>query len=171
MVSAMVLSGIWFSNPDFLFGPDWWKLILAAIVPITYIGIAMVHNDIVDFDIDMINAPARPLPSGKVSIRQAKIYSWVLFGSGTIAGIWLGLEPVIIMAATLVLSLIYNTTLKKTGFIGNVAVGITATSAFLYGDAVATGWDHFGQCQIGVQLSTYFLYQLFSTLREKLQKE
>ena len=135
----MVIAGIWFSDPSYA----WWKYLLAAIVPITYIGIAMVHNDIVDYDIDVINAPHRPLPSGRVTETQAKIYSWVLFSIGTIAGIWLGIEPVIIMAVTLVLSLWYNSSLKKTGFIGNVTVGITATSAFLYGDAAASGWSNF----------------------------
>ena len=139
MVSAMVIAGIWFSDPVF----TWWKYLLAAIVPIAYIGIAMVHNDIIDYDIDVINAPHRPLPSGRVTERQAKLYCWILFAIGTIAGIWLGIEPVIIMALTLVLSLLYNSSLKKTGFIGNLAVGVTATSAFLYGDAIAAGWYNF----------------------------
>lgn len=139
MVSSMVIAGIWFSAPNF----PWWKYMLAAIVPIAYIGIAMVHNDIIDYEIDLINEPQRPLPSGRVTERAAKIYSWILFGVGTIAGILLGLEPVIIMALTLMLSLLYNSWLKKTGFVGNLAVGVTATSAFLYGDAVAAGWQHF----------------------------
>lgn len=143
MVSAMVIAGIWFSNPVFV----WWRYILAAIVPIAYIGIAMVHNDIIDYEIDLINAPNRPLPSGRVTEHQAIIYCWILFAIGTVAGIWLGLEPVIIMALTLILSLLYNTKLKKIGFLGNLAVGITATSAFLYGDAVAAGWEHFWPAQ------------------------
>ncbi|MHA2503673.1 MAG: geranylgeranylglycerol-phosphate geranylgeranyltransferase, partial [Candidatus Kariarchaeaceae archaeon] len=143
ITSAMVIAGIWFSDPNFFLSVNWWKFILATIVPISYIGIAMVHNDIIDEEIDKINAPHRAIPSGKVSIRQAKIYCWVLFAVGTIAGIWLGLQPVIIMALTLVLSLFYNTSLKKTGFLGNISVGITAPSAFLYGDAVASGWENF----------------------------
>ena len=59
MVFAMVMAGIWFSDPQFI----WWKYLLAAVVPISYTGIAMIHNDIIDLDIDIINAPDRPIPS------------------------------------------------------------------------------------------------------------
>ena len=139
MVFAMVMAGIWFSDPQFI----WWKYLLAAVVPISYTGIAMIHNDIIDLDIDIINAPDRPIPSGRITTAQAKIYSWVLFLIGTLSGIWLGIEAVVIMAITLVLSLLYNSYLKKTGFLGNLTVGFTATSAFLYGDVVSSGWDNF----------------------------
>ncbi|KKK47750.1 hypothetical protein LCGC14_3152020, partial [marine sediment metagenome] len=104
----------------------------------------MVHNDIIDLDIDKINAPHRALPSGKVSLKQAKIYAIVLFIIGTIAGLGVGsLEAIIIMSITLILSLLYNSKLKQLGFLGNITVGVTATSAFLYGDAIVSGWDHF----------------------------
>ena len=139
MVFAMVMAGIWFSDPQFI----WWKYLLAAVVPISYTGIAMIHNDIIDLDIDIINAPDRPIPSGRITTAQAKIYSWFLFLIGTLSGIWLGIEAVVIMAITLVLSLLYNSYLKKTGFLGNLTVGFTATSAFLYGDVVSSGWDNF----------------------------
>lgn len=140
MVTAMAVTGIWFASTSV----EWWKYILAIIVANAYIGIAMVHNDIIDVEIDRINAPHRPLPSGKVTLREAKTYVIVLFIIGTIAGLSMGaIESIIIMLSSLVLSLLYNAKLKQVGFIGNMAVGVTATSAFLYGDAVASGWDHF----------------------------
>lgn len=140
MVTAMAIAGIWFAKPN----AEWYLYIVATIVANAYIGIAMVHNDIIDLDIDTINAPERPLPSGRVSMREAKIFLLVLFVIGTVAGLLLWvIEAIIIMVSTLVLSLLYNAKLKKLGFLGNLAVGVTATSAFLYGDAVASGWDHF----------------------------
>ena len=45
---------------------------------------AMVLNDIIDLEIDKINAPHRPLPSGAMSVKNAKIYSLVLLGIGLI---------------------------------------------------------------------------------------
>ncbi|MCE7735286.1 MAG: UbiA family prenyltransferase [Candidatus Heimdallarchaeota archaeon] len=140
MVTAMAVTGMWFASASV----EWWKYALAIIVANAYIGIAMVHNDIIDVEIDRINAPHRPLPSGKVSLREAKTYAIVLFIVGTVAGLSMGaIESIIIMLMSLVLSLLYNSKLKQIGFIGNIAVGVTATSAFLYGDAVAAGWDHF----------------------------
>lgn len=140
MVTAMALTGIWFASDE----ADWWLYILAIIVANAYIGIAMVHNDIIDLEIDRINAPHRALPSGKVTLREAKIYAITLFVIGTIAGLWVGsVEAITIMLITLILSLLYNSKLKQLGFLGNITVGFTATSAFLYGDAIAAGWDHF----------------------------
>ena len=139
MISAMALTGMWFGDPRV----DFYKYSLALLVAIAYSGIAMVHNDIIDLDIDKINAPDRVLPSGKISIRQATVYAIVLFVIGTLAGSFLTVESVLIMFSTLVLSLLYNSKLKKLGIIGNFTVGLTATSAFLYGDAVSAGWEHF----------------------------
>lgn len=140
MVTAMAISGIWFTDNVEI---KLWHYLLTAVVAITYIGIAMVHNDIIDVEIDKINAPLRPIPAGYISIKQAKVYVLALFIIGTCAGIFLHFEAIIIMLITLILSLIYNAYLKKTGFLGNIIVGITATSAFLYGDAVGSGFKHF----------------------------
>ncbi|MCY3411357.1 MAG: geranylgeranylglycerol-phosphate geranylgeranyltransferase [Candidatus Heimdallarchaeota archaeon] len=140
MVSMMAVSGIWFAAG---FQIEWWKYPLAVIVAVTYIGIAMVHNDIIDLEIDKINAPERPIPSGNITIKQAKIYTVILFIIGTSAGVFMQIESIVLMALSLVLSLMYNAYLKKTGFLGNITVGITATSAFLYGDAVGTGFLNF----------------------------
>ena len=41
-----------------------------------------VINDIYDYDIDKINMPHRALPSGDISIKQAKAYSLILFITG-----------------------------------------------------------------------------------------
>ena len=39
----MAITGIWFASAD----AEWWKYAIAIIVANAYIGIAMVHNDIV----------------------------------------------------------------------------------------------------------------------------
>ena len=139
MVTAIAIAGIWFADSV----SPWWMYVLTAVVAVTYIGIAMIHNDIIDLEIDKINAPQRPIPSNKISIKQATTYAVVLFILGTSAGVFLRLEAIIIMVITLIVSLLYNARLKKTGFIGNLAVGFTATSAFLYGEAVAIGFTNF----------------------------
>ncbi|MDH5404653.1 MAG: UbiA family prenyltransferase [Candidatus Heimdallarchaeota archaeon] len=163
MVTSMVITGIWYSDPNFI----WWKYIFASLVPITYIGIAMVHNDLEDLELDKINAPHRPLPSGRMSLKAAKLYAISLFIIGTTAGLWFGSGAIIIMFSTLVLSLLYNSKLKKTGFIGNIAVGITATSAFLYGDVVASGWKHFWPPSVwSPSIYLFYISAILNTSRE-----
>ncbi len=139
MVSAMALAGVFFGNPN----SPLTTYVLAVVVATSYTGIAMIHNDLLDIDIDRINAPNRALPSGRVSKKEAVIYMIILFVIGSISGAFLSPESALIMVLTLVLSLSYNARLKKMGFVGNLTVGITATSAFLYGDAAASGWDNF----------------------------
>lgn len=39
-------------------------------------------NQIYDLEIDRINKPSRPLPSGQLSMRQARIMTWICFGVG-----------------------------------------------------------------------------------------
>jgi geranylgeranylglycerol-phosphate geranylgeranyltransferase len=139
MISSMTLAGIWFGNSDEILV----NYLLALFVAVTYASIAMIHNDIIDLEIDKINAPHRAIAAGRVTKRQATVYSITLFIVGTTAGLSLLNVPcILIMFTTLVLSLVYNARLKKTGLAGNIIVGFTATSAFIYGDAVSSEWAH-----------------------------
>ncbi|MCY3412217.1 MAG: UbiA family prenyltransferase [Candidatus Heimdallarchaeota archaeon] len=102
---------------------------------------AMVVNDIIDIEIDKINAPHRVLPSGRMSVQGAKIYSLVLLAIGLsffavldLGGYtkypynWLwGLIHVI-------MSDLYNLKLKKTGLLGNIVVAYMSWALFLYPD-------------------------------------
>ncbi|MHA2090086.1 MAG: geranylgeranylglycerol-phosphate geranylgeranyltransferase [Candidatus Kariarchaeaceae archaeon] len=164
MISAMALTGMWFGDPDV----DIYRYFLALLVAIAYTGIAMIHNDIVDLEIDKINAPHRSLPSGRVTVKQATIFAIALFIFGTGAGLaQLKAASITIMFATLVLSMLYNVRIKKTGFLGNIVVGFTATSAFLYGDAVSAGWDNFwplGDWTASIYL--FLISALLNTSRE-----
>jgi len=42
-------------------------------------------NQIYDLAIDAVNKPARPLPSGQLSIRQARVFTWICYA----AALWL----------------------------------------------------------------------------------
>ncbi|MHA1911939.1 MAG: geranylgeranylglycerol-phosphate geranylgeranyltransferase [Candidatus Kariarchaeaceae archaeon] len=139
MISAMTVAGVWFGNSD----EGLLSYLLALFVAVTYSSIAMIHNDIIDLEIDQINAPHRAIAAGRVTKRQATVYSVALFIVGTTAGLSLLNVPcILIMFTSLVLSLAYNARLKKTGIAGNIIVGFTATSSFIYGDAVSAEWAH-----------------------------
>ncbi len=108
---------------------------------------AMVVNDIIDIEIDRINAPTRALPSGVMSVRNAKIYAAVLLAIGMLFFIlidisgytelrlnWLwGLSHVI-------LSDLYNFKLKKSGLLGNIIVAYMSWSMFIYADLFVNGY-------------------------------
>ncbi len=57
-------------------------LIFAAVFLVTGAGNAV--NDYYDRQIDAVNRPRRPIPSGRISPRNALAYSLALFGAGCI---------------------------------------------------------------------------------------
>nr|WP_305792401.1 UbiA family prenyltransferase [Acidianus sp. RZ1] len=90
-------------------------------------------NDVFDVEIDKINKPDRPLPSGKISLRRAIILSYGLMISGTIISITLGYFEVIIATITSLALYYYAKTLKREGLSGNIIVATTTALSIFYG--------------------------------------
>jgi geranylgeranylglycerol-phosphate geranylgeranyltransferase len=104
---------------------------------------AMVHNDIVDYEIDKINAPKRAIPSGKVTMFEAKIWAIFLFLlallSGFIADMQIDIDfPFSVFWASLNILILdmYNLYFKKSGILGNLIIGYVVSALFLYADLV-----------------------------------
>ncbi len=115
-------------------------LLMAVVILITAAG--NVINDYYDAEIDKINRPERPIPSGAVTREAALAYAVVLFVLGIIVSILttpLCLAIAIFNSALLVL---YAARLKSTPFFGNAAVSYLSASIFLFGGAFA-GWTGF----------------------------
>jgi geranylgeranylglycerol-phosphate geranylgeranyltransferase len=96
-----------------------------------------VYNDLCDLEIDRINRPERPLPSGKVTPEAAGLLTTTLFLAGLFLSISGGLPCVIIAVANSLLLLAYARYLKRTVFWGNVAVSYLSASIFPFGGAFA----------------------------------
>lgn len=71
VLAAVVLSGTPFSWPNFL--------IISVSLSFFYSG-GMSLNDIFDAEIDRVEKPFRPLPSHRISLRTAKLFTTFLFG-------------------------------------------------------------------------------------------
>ena len=96
-------------------------------------GFTQTINDYYDRDIDAINEPYRPIPSGAISLGQVRLQIWVLLLSG-LAVAW-GLDqwaqhttPVLFLLAVggSFVSYIYSAPplkLKQNGWLGNYALG------------------------------------------------
>ncbi len=112
-------------------------LLLVIVFLITAAG--NVINDYFDADIDRINRPERPIPSGTVSPIAARGFAVTLFLSGILAAFF---TPPLCMAIVLINSFIlflYAAKLKSMPVIGNAAVAYLAASIFLFGGAFAGG--------------------------------
>ena len=96
-------------------------------------GYTQTINDFFDKEIDEINEPNRPIPSGKISIKDVKIQIWVLLIAGLIVAFLLDLYAKHSFPSVLLLALggsfvsyIYSAPplkLKQNGWLGNYALG------------------------------------------------
>lgn len=109
---------------------------LACIVVLMVIGGGNAINDYFDYKIDAINKPNRPIPSGRISLNSAKIYSVALFVIGTILSFIIGLLPGLIALFTSVVLILYAYNLKKMPLIGNMAVSFFIGLTFIFGAVV-----------------------------------
>jgi geranylgeranylglycerol-phosphate geranylgeranyltransferase len=124
---------------------DHWKiLIIASVVVVLFIGGGNALNDYIDRNIDVTSHPERPIPSGRMTPKQALTAGTVAFtASVTISLIALAfsftewdLASVVIVLAACALMLSYELFLKQRGFIGNVTIAVLTGMLFLLGGAV-----------------------------------
>lgn len=66
-------------------GPLHWAMVVLATVvtSLFYVG-GMALNDLVDRDIDAVERPQRPIPSGALSVKDATRFTFICFGAGLI---------------------------------------------------------------------------------------
>ena len=96
-------------------------------------GAGNIINDIADIDIDKINQPKRPLPSGEITLLQAKWYSIILFFMGILASAFVNIQTFLIAAFVATpLLLLYARKLKKTPLWGNILVAFVLGLTFLF---------------------------------------
>ncbi len=96
----------------------------------------MAMNDYYDLEIDRINSPRRPLPSGTLTSREVLAISLIACSVGLATAAWLNVSSWIIAAFALSLMIYYNTRGKRTGFFGNVLVSVCIGLPFIFGGAV-----------------------------------
>lgn len=122
-------------------------VVLMAIIGKTYsIGIALgavsvfiatgagnVINDYCDYEIDKINKPDRPIPSGRIRLENALYYSIILFIIAMIMGFLISVENGITVIICSILMIVYAYDFKQRCLIGNICVSLLTGLTFVYG--------------------------------------
>jgi geranylgeranylglycerol-phosphate geranylgeranyltransferase len=99
-------------------------------------GAGNAINDYYDFEIDSINRPERPIPSGRVKLKEALYLSYLLFALGTFTAFSIQQICGVIAFFNSLMLILYAKTLKSTPFLGNLSIGYLTGSTFLFGASV-----------------------------------
>ncbi len=119
---------------------EWLNIALAGLTTLLVSSAANAWNDYQDVEIDRINQPNRPLPSGMVPLRTALIFSFVLAGLSLIISALISWPAfAVTLVANLVLYL-YSVRLKGTVFFGNATVAFISALSAVFGGVAAGNW-------------------------------
>lgn len=112
------------------------QIMLASLSVFLATGAGNVINDYYDYKIDAINRPNRPIPSGRISPKNAKIYAVSLFALATIIGYFISVLSGTIVLISSVLMIIYSKSFKSKCLIGNITVSFLTGLCFVFGGIV-----------------------------------
>ncbi len=94
---------------------------------------AIILNDYFDYEVDLVNAPERPLPSGLVSKREALWLTAITSLLGLACALYFGLIVFGLAIVLWVIGVLYNWRFKQSGLPGNLMVCLSVASTFLLG--------------------------------------
>jgi len=130
------------------------EVILQTFAVVFFIGAGNTMNDIKDIDIDKEAHPNRPLASGAISLKNARIFVKLLWALSILCltvGIvllyqnsdsWLEILLIYIVAITLMMTYDHGPALKNSGLVGNISISVMVGFVILYGAAsVGQVWN------------------------------
>ncbi|MDY9922452.1 UbiA family prenyltransferase [Methanobacterium sp.] len=134
------------------------EALMAGVVVFIVTGAGNSINDYFDHKIDAINKPERPIPSGRISLKTALIYSIFLFVMGIIIAFSINLLLGMIAFLSSVLMIFYARDLKTKCLVGNMSISFLTGLCFVFG-GIAVG-------QIVVSIYLGFFAFLMTMARE-----
>jgi geranylgeranylglycerol-phosphate geranylgeranyltransferase len=137
MIGFAVIVGYFVSKPASLSAEP---IVLGFVTGFAICAYSMVINDYYDIEVDRVNQPTRPLPSGAISTGAAMALALSMLAVGVLASVallnWYAVGIALLYA---LLSWLYNFRAKKYGISGNLIVASSLAIPFIYGGVVSGG--------------------------------
>jgi geranylgeranylglycerol-phosphate geranylgeranyltransferase len=115
----------------------WYELLLGFFVAFLLTAASMALNDYCDFEIDIVNEPDRPIPSGSILPLNALLTSILLYSLGLILSLFLGFIEFLVALLFASLAIIYNLRRERLSICGNCMVAACTAIPFIYGGIIA----------------------------------
>ena len=128
-IAGFLAPGIW--NQELVI-----QVLLLIIATIGLYGGGIVFNDIFDLKQDELNRPERVIPSGRLSLKDAKIVGVSLFAIGLIAAFLVSERSGLIAVIIVVLTLTYDKYSKHYKFLGPLNMGLCRGANLILGMSI-----------------------------------
>jgi geranylgeranylglycerol-phosphate geranylgeranyltransferase len=136
MMGFAVFVGAVLAHPQFS-NFDWLGVLYGFLTGFMLTAASMTINDYYDRAIDAINEPARPIPSGLVSARQALAFVFFLSAVGFVFAYLTSVLCLVVAVISWVVVVTYVTVGKRSGLPGNFLVSTCVAIPFIYGSIIA----------------------------------
>ncbi|MEM1556915.1 MAG: UbiA family prenyltransferase [Candidatus Bathyarchaeia archaeon] len=115
------------------------NLALGFITALTLTGASMSINDYYDREVDAMNEPSRPIPSGLISPSESIAISIILAAIGLISAALTSSLCLTLAITSWIISVYYSWAGKRTGLLGNFMVSACVSIPFIYGGICVKG--------------------------------
>ena len=140
MMGFAVIIGSVIADPDGLMALQS-NIIYGFITGFMLTGASMTLNDYCDREIDIINEPSRPIPSGLIKPREASVFALALsiigFATAYLANTTY-LTSLVVAIIAWILFGVYSIVGKRSGLAGNFLVSLCVAIPFIYGSVTVT---------------------------------
>jgi geranylgeranylglycerol-phosphate geranylgeranyltransferase len=121
--------------------PEAGLALLGFLIGFLISGAEMVSNDLFDLEVDKVNHPERPLPSGQVSAKEVIALTVLLSLGGLLIAAFQGTSVLMFTVFIWALGMLYNWRLKSLGLPGNAIVAFSVGATFVLGGMMADRLD------------------------------
>jgi len=132
MMGFAVFVGAVLANPQ-LSNVEWLNVLYGFVTGFMLTAASMTINDYYDRAIDSINEPARPIPSGSVTPREALAFVFVLSTIGFVFAYLTSVLCLLVAVISWIIVVTYVTVGKRSGLPGNFLVSTCVAIPFVYG--------------------------------------
>ena len=146
-----------------------WRVVAALFIALFGYFAGMIKNDYFHRETDAYTNPNRPLPSHRLTPRQALVPASVIYGACVICGFLLSIKAGLLVMALVAISHLYNAFFKAKGVLGSLTLPLGIGLLNIFGALVVIGnnpgniprlvWYAFGATtlyDLGTHITTTF---------------
>ena len=133
LIGAMVGVGLDAFSAQYIF-----EISVGCAIVYFFMAAGNMMNDYFDRDLDRINHPERPIPSGMLQAKDVITSAALIYVLLMILGILVNLMMLIILVIALILMIVYEVSLKGRGFVGNITISLLVAMLFMFGAAAVS---------------------------------